>query len=91
MKETPSGHSELDGIHKGDQFQYKVKPRLLGKTSRRTILLDEASIFDPIGWLAPIVFEAKLLMQPKVQEIRINQNLLLSNQEQKHARFLPSG
>ncbi|GAB0098916.1 uncharacterized protein DMENIID0001_147230 [Sergentomyia squamirostris] len=64
LKETDTIKTLGIGWHpQGDQFQYRVKPRSPGKITRRTILSDVASIFDPIGWLAPAVLKAKLLMQ----------------------------
>lgn len=46
-----------------DTFGFKVKPVDLEKVTKRTILSNIARIYDPLGWLAPIVIRAKVLMQ----------------------------
>ena len=47
-----------------DCFTFKVK---LGPTpsnfSKRTVLSEVASLFDPLGWLAPVIVVGKLLLQ----------------------------
>uniref|UniRef100_A0A1B0DJ11 Uncharacterized protein n=1 Tax=Phlebotomus papatasi TaxID=29031 RepID=A0A1B0DJ11_PHLPP len=47
-----------------DQFSYKIKPTpRSGQMDKRMILSDLASIYDPIGWLAPVTIRARLIMQ----------------------------
>ncbi|XP_055715164.1 uncharacterized protein LOC129809379 [Phlebotomus papatasi] len=47
-----------------DQFSYKIKPTpRSGQMDKRIILSDLASIYDPIGWLAPVTIRARLIMQ----------------------------
>ena len=54
------------GIHwhpRMDQFQFKVNLSTSKQITKRTILSDIARLFDPLGWLAPIMLTAKLIMQ----------------------------
>ncbi|KMQ88303.1 gag-pol polyprotein precursor [Lasius niger] len=48
-----------------DQFVFSIPPRLTATplTTKRTVLSSIAQLFDPLGWLSPIVITAKLLMQ----------------------------
>uniref|UniRef100_A0A1B0EYT3 Alkylglycerone-phosphate synthase n=1 Tax=Phlebotomus papatasi TaxID=29031 RepID=A0A1B0EYT3_PHLPP len=46
-----------------DHFQYKVKIPSPGKLTKRKLLSDLAFIFDPVGWIGPVVLRAKLIMQ----------------------------
>lgn len=47
-----------------DRFVFKVTLPSDGQpTTKRTILSDTAKMYDPPGWLAPIIFVAKLIMK----------------------------
>ena len=47
-----------------DTIQFKPESKL----TRRVILSRTAKLFDPLGWLAPVVIQAKILMQLVWQE-----------------------
>ncbi|XP_055714197.1 uncharacterized protein LOC129808445 [Phlebotomus papatasi] len=46
-----------------DEFTFSLNPRDYHGITKRQLLPSIASIFDPIGWLAPITVRAKILMQ----------------------------
>ena len=47
-----------------DNFCFDIKSsEIKGLITKRTILSTLASIFDPIGWLAPVIITAKILLQ----------------------------
>jgi hypothetical protein len=47
-----------------DVFVYNVKLEEIDKKwSKRTILSEIARLFDPVGWLAPVIIKAKVLLQ----------------------------
>ena len=46
-----------------DNFQYSLTLCDHSQHSKRTILSDTAKIFDPVGWISPIIIKAKLIMQ----------------------------
>lgn len=47
-----------------DQFYFTAKPIENHESlTKRSILSDIAKLFDPLGWLAPIIVVAKILMQ----------------------------
>ncbi|XP_050340593.1 uncharacterized protein LOC126767010 [Bactrocera neohumeralis] len=47
-----------------DFFYFKTKPILSPESyTKRAILSDIAKLFDPLGWLAPIIVTAKMIMQ----------------------------
>lgn len=47
-----------------DKFQFKSsEPRENAKWTKRSILSEIAKLYDPLGWLAPCVCKAKMLMQ----------------------------
>lgn len=47
-----------------DIFQYKVQlPSSSGPITKRKIISDIARIFDPLGWIAPAVILAKMMIQ----------------------------
>lgn len=55
------------GIHwnpRSDQFMFQssLDPSVIAKT-KRTILSEISKLFDPLGWLAPLIIRAKMLMQ----------------------------
>ena len=45
-----------------DVFLFKIKPKGLADTQQKVISLT-ASIFDPIGFLAPFIVRAKIFLQ----------------------------
>ena len=54
------------GVHWGpaqDTFRFHMSPTHYEKLTKRNILSEVAKLFDPLGWLAPIVIKAKLLIQ----------------------------
>ncbi|OXA46198.1 Gag-Pol polyprotein [Folsomia candida] len=50
---------------KSDHFFFRFNPQPNGNKplNKRTVLSEIARLFDPIGWLAPIMINAKILMQ----------------------------
>lgn len=47
-----------------DSFSYKVEPlRPSPLITKRQILSDASKLFDPAGWLSPIIIQAKMLFQ----------------------------
>jgi Pao retrotransposon peptidase. len=47
-----------------DQFQFKMRISPLSvPLTKRKILSTIAQLFDPLGWLAPVVVQAKILLQ----------------------------
>ncbi|XP_022824802.1 uncharacterized protein LOC111355253 [Spodoptera litura] len=47
-----------------DTFQYSVQlPALQEPVTKRKILSDIARLFDPLGWVAPVIIVAKMLIQ----------------------------
>ncbi|XP_073949019.1 uncharacterized protein [Choristoneura fumiferana] len=49
---------------KDDAFEITVRlPELNKPITKRSILSDVARLFDPFGWLAPVVITAKVLIQ----------------------------
>lgn len=54
------------GIHwqpKEDVFMFKINIKENDTRTKRMLLSEVASLFDPLGWLAPIVIKAKALLQ----------------------------
>ncbi|XP_055715129.1 uncharacterized protein LOC129809337 [Phlebotomus papatasi] len=54
------------GIHWNptkDEFQFTIQISLDGHWTKRGILSKIASIFDPTGWLSPVILRAKLIIQ----------------------------
>ncbi|XP_071579938.1 uncharacterized protein [Temnothorax nylanderi] len=63
--ESDVGHSTL-GIQWRpclDAFAFKVRPCGEGNITKRIVLSETARLFDPLGWLAPVVVRAKILIQ----------------------------
>lgn len=64
---TLDGITRALGLHwnmGNDQFQYSPNlPATSKLTTKRTILADLQRLFDPLGWLAPSILPAKLLIQ----------------------------
>lgn len=46
-----------------DTFRFQATVPQLEKITKRTVLSVIARLFDPLGWLAPIIITAKILMQ----------------------------
>ncbi|XP_077259664.1 uncharacterized protein LOC143895995 [Temnothorax americanus] len=46
-----------------DSFAFQIKSRVVPTFTKRTALAETARLFDPLGWLAPVVVRAKILMQ----------------------------
>lgn len=46
-----------------DMFQFSAKFNITGAITKRTILSNIAKLFDPLGFLSPIIITAKILMQ----------------------------
>lgn len=54
------------GVHwnpKTDTFKFKVTLEPKFKLTKRDIISDIAKLFDPLGWISPIIIKAKLLVQ----------------------------
>ncbi|XP_066583756.1 uncharacterized protein [Prorops nasuta] len=64
--EDPTGSSKVLGIywdHGDDSFRFRVSPSYIGVLTKRILLSENAKIFDPLGWISPIVITLKQLMQ----------------------------
>lgn len=48
---------------KNDSFSYRLNLPVDGTVTRRRILSLAASLYDPLGWVCPVVFKIKLLLQ----------------------------
>ncbi|MGG2622882.1 hypothetical protein, partial [Pseudomonas aeruginosa] len=46
-----------------DTFKFNTKITAAVNVTKRHILSEIAKLFDPLGWLAPVVIKAKLLIQ----------------------------
>ncbi|KAJ0179564.1 hypothetical protein K1T71_005276 [Dendrolimus kikuchii] len=47
-----------------DNFEYSINlPEIKGKFTKRQVLSDIARLYDPMGWIAPVVIVAKLFTQ----------------------------
>ena len=54
----------LKWLPKEDQFIFKsTLPPSPSVVTKRNILSDIAKLFDPLGWLAPVLITAKIIMQ----------------------------
>ncbi|XP_066596593.1 uncharacterized protein [Prorops nasuta] len=64
--EDPAGSSKVLGIYWdrwGDSIRFRVSPASIGVLTKRILLSENAKIFDPLGWISPIVIILKQLMQ----------------------------
>ncbi|XP_066585612.1 uncharacterized protein [Prorops nasuta] len=64
--EDPAGSSKVLGIywdHGDDSFRFRASPSHIGVLTKRILLSENAKIFDPLGWISPIVITLKQLMQ----------------------------
>lgn len=46
-----------------DSFGFKIRTTQHETTTKRELLSEIASLFDPLGWLAPVIVKAKILIQ----------------------------
>ncbi|XP_029160341.1 uncharacterized protein LOC114932346 [Nylanderia fulva] len=46
-----------------DRFAFAIHPRVVSEFTKRRVLAETARLFDPMGWLAPVVIRAKILIQ----------------------------
>ncbi|XP_025262213.1 uncharacterized protein LOC112637209 [Camponotus floridanus] len=46
-----------------DDFSFAIQPRSTGEFTKRRVLAETARLFDPLGWLAPVIIRAKILIQ----------------------------
>lgn len=46
-----------------DYFTYKIHQKEQKKWTKRIILSEIASIYDPLGWLTPLIVKCKIIMQ----------------------------
>ncbi|XP_077280506.1 uncharacterized protein LOC143907537 [Temnothorax americanus] len=46
-----------------DTFAFAIHPRTVTSFTKRRVLSETARLFDPLGWLAPVVIRAKILIQ----------------------------
>ncbi|XP_011862847.1 PREDICTED: uncharacterized protein LOC105559283, partial [Vollenhovia emeryi] len=59
------GHATL-GLRwhpKNDQFSFVIRPLTEVALTKRRVLAETARLFDPLGWLAPVIIRAKILIQ----------------------------
>ncbi|XP_024867312.1 uncharacterized protein LOC112451722 [Temnothorax curvispinosus] len=59
------GHSTL-GLRwhpTEDEFSFAIRPRAITVFTKRRVLSETARLFDPLGWLTPVVIRAKILIQ----------------------------
>ncbi|RYE12372.1 MAG: hypothetical protein EOP45_22955, partial [Sphingobacteriaceae bacterium] len=67
VKTHPEGHCTALGMQwntTSDELSYKLTLKKdVPQITKRTILSDIASLFDPLGLLAPIIMRAKIFMQ----------------------------
>ena len=65
--EEDTGFIKVLGVQwnpKTDSFTYHLNlPEKQSVITRRSILSSVAQLFDPLGWICPVVFSAKLLLQ----------------------------
>ena len=47
----------------GDCFKFSINASNTSEPTKRIVLSTIAKIYDPLGWLSPIVIVSKLLMQ----------------------------
>ncbi|XP_066590782.1 uncharacterized protein [Prorops nasuta] len=66
LSSDPAGSSKVLGIywdHGDDSFRFRASPSHIGVLTKRILLSENAKIFDPLGWISPIVITLKQLMQ----------------------------
>jgi len=42
---------------------FTIHPRTITEFTKRRVLAETARLFDPLGWLAPVIIHAKILIQ----------------------------
>ena len=50
-------------IPQSDEFTYRISLPPITQITKRSILSTVASLYDPNGWVTPVIFRAKLLLQ----------------------------
>ncbi|XP_058445759.1 uncharacterized protein LOC131426960 [Malaya genurostris] len=54
------------GIHWSpldDSFSYRLKLNIHNQNTKRKLLSDSARLFDPLGWISPVIVRIKILFQ----------------------------
>ncbi|XP_025266369.1 uncharacterized protein LOC112638589 [Camponotus floridanus] len=46
-----------------DDFSFTIQAPVTGGYTKRRVLSETARLFDPLGWLAPVIIRAKILIQ----------------------------
>ncbi|XP_024883847.1 uncharacterized protein LOC112462352 [Temnothorax curvispinosus] len=46
-----------------DSFAFAIHPRTITQYTKQRVLAETARLFDPLGWLAPVIIRAKILIQ----------------------------
>ncbi|XP_011859361.1 PREDICTED: uncharacterized protein LOC105556858 [Vollenhovia emeryi] len=46
-----------------DHFTFNIRPQHASEYTKRRVLSETARLFDPLGWLTPVVIRAKILIQ----------------------------
>ncbi|XP_011705715.1 PREDICTED: uncharacterized protein LOC105460917 [Wasmannia auropunctata] len=54
---------ELQWHPRQEAFGYRVRLRQEETVTKRVVLAETARLFDPLGWIAPVVIRAKILIQ----------------------------
>ncbi|CAK1598619.1 unnamed protein product [Parnassius mnemosyne] len=54
---------EIQWIPQSDEFTYRISLPPITQITKRSILSTVASLYDPNGWVTPVIFRAKLLLQ----------------------------
>ncbi|XP_011689310.1 PREDICTED: uncharacterized protein LOC105450902 [Wasmannia auropunctata] len=65
-----------------DVFAYRVRLRQEETVTKRVVLAETARLFDPLGWIAPVVVRAKILIQVLWMR-RIDWDQTLSSEDQR--------
>lgn len=53
----------IQWIPQRDEFTYRISLPPMTQSTKRSILSTVASLYDPNGWVTPVIFRAKLLLQ----------------------------
>ncbi|XP_036142104.1 uncharacterized protein LOC118645339 [Monomorium pharaonis] len=63
--EADADHSALGLLWhpRRDYFSFRVQPLATELVTKRSVLSQTARLFDPMGWLAPVVIAAKIIIQ----------------------------
>ena len=72
-----------------DTFIFSIDLDDISQTTKRTLLSDSSKLFDPIGWIAPVIIAFKCLIQQTwVEGISWNEKLpdSIANQWMKSRR-----